>query len=422
MTRRLVLFALLVCAAAVVALVVPLALAARDSAAAQALRAAQSRAQATAELVAGSAAADVPAVLPAAPGGPGALSVVLADGTASGADPGPGTEPVLAAARTGRAVSVEVGSDVVVASPVQGAAGTSVVLVRLAPDDLRARLGRSLAALGGAGLVLLATAGVTAVALARRTAAPIAEVAEVAHRIADGDLSARAPSSGLPEVAAVGQALNRLAGRVQELLDEERRASADLAHRLRTPLTALAVDLDAVDEPAVRDRLRDDLDALQGSVDDIIRTARRPQREGLAARCDAAEVVASRVRFWAVLAEDQQRRLQVTLPGVPVPVRLAREDLEAAIDVALQNAFVHTPEGTALYVEVSPAPSGGGARVVVDDAGPGWGSAPAVAVGSTGVGLEIAARTAEASGGRLVRATAPAGGARLVLELGPPAE
>jgi len=418
-TRRLVLFGLLVCAAAVVALVAPLVVAARDTARATAVEAGQARAQETAVLLAGSPVSAVEGLLPGAPSGPGTLTVVLPDGALLGVLPGVGVEPAVAAARTGRSVNVAVGPDVIAATPAQGPDGTSVVLVRLDAADLRAGLGTSVAALVGAGVVLLAAAAVTALLLARRTTAPLTQVAAVAHQMADGDLDMRAEPSGVPEVADVGVALNRLAGRVQELLDEERQSSADLAHRLRTPLTALAVDLDSVDDPPVRDRLRDDLDAVQASVDEIIHSRRLPEREGLGARCDAVEAVAARTAFWAVLAEDQQRRLDLRLAPGPVWVRLPRHDLEAAVDIALQNVFVHTPEGTAFAVEVTTMP-GGGARLVVCDAGPGWQDEPAGRPGTTGLGLDIAARSATASGGRLLRETGPSGGARVVLELGPP--
>ncbi len=421
MTRRLVLFGLLVCLAAVAALVVPLGVAARDTARAAAIVAAEGRAQETAVLLSGSGVEAVEALLPGAPGGEGTLSVVLPDGGVLGPDPGGGLDPAVAAARTGRAVSVENGSGVIAASPATGPAGTSVVVVALDSADLVAGLGPSVTALVVAGAVLLAAAAVTAVMLARRTAAPLTDIAGIAHEMADGDLDVRAASSGLAEVAAVGVALNRLAGRVQELLHAERRSSADLAHRLRTPLTALAVDLDAVEDEAVRARLRDDLDAVQTSVDEIITSQRRPEREGLRTVCDAVEVVADRTDFWTVLAVDQQRALVVRLAPGPLPVRLPRADLEAAVDIVLQNVFVHTPEGTGMSVQVSPG-QGGGALVAVEDAGPGWSSSLAEGPGSTGLGLDIASRAAEASGGGLRRETVASGGARVVLVLGPPAD
>ncbi len=421
MTRRLVLFGLLVCAAAVAALVVPLAVAARDTVRDSAIDAAESRAQEVAVLLSGSRADAAEALLPGAPSGVGTLAVALPDGRVLGPDLGSGERAAIEAARTGRAVTVENAGGVITASPAMGPDGTTVVLVSLDAADLRAGLGPSLVALLVAGVVLLGAAAVTAVVLARRTSAPLTDMAGVAHEMADGDLDVRAHPSGVPEVAEVGVALNRLAGRVQELLAEERRSSADLAHRLRTPLTALSVDLDAVGDDAVRARLRDDLDAVQTSVDEIITSRRRPEREGLRAASDAVDVVAARTAFWTVLAEDQHRSLDVHLAPGPLWVRLAREDLEAAVDVLLQNVFVHTPDGSGLAVRVEPR-TGGGAVLAVEDSGPGWTAAPTARPGSTGLGLEIASRAAEASGGSLRRESTASGGARVVLDLGPPAD
>ncbi len=421
MTRRLVLFGLLVCAAAVAALVVPLAVAARDTVRDSAIDAAESRAQEVAVLLSGSRADAAEALLPGAPSGVGTLAVALPDGRVLGTDLGSGERAAIEAARTGRAVTVENAGGVITASPAMGPDGTTVVLVSLDAADLRAGLGPSLVALLVAGVVLLGAAAVTAVVLARRTSAPLTDMAGVAHEMADGDLDVRAHPSGVPEVAEVGVALNRLAGRVQELLAEERRSSADLAHRLRTPLTALSVDLDAVGDDAVRARLRDDLDAVQTSVDEIITSRRRPEREGLRAASDAVDVVAARTAFWTVLAEDQHRSLDVHLAPGPLWVRLAREDLEAAVDVLLQNVFVHTPDGSGLAVRVEPR-TGGGAVLAVEDSGPGWASTPTAGPGTTGLGLEIASRAAEASGGSLRKESTASGGARVVLDLGPPAD
>ena len=217
----------------------------------------------------------------------------------------------------------------------------------------------------------------------------------------------------------MGRALNRVSERVQELLAEDRSMTAELAHQMRTPLTVLSVDIDGVTDPAVAERLRDDLDEVQRMVDEIIDTARRPVREGLAARCDAAELVAGRVEFWRVLAEDQGRAFDARLAQGPLWVRLTAEDLSTALDILLQNVFVHTPEGTGLRVSVSPLP-GGEVQVCVADEGAGIQSKESIGPGSTGLGLSIAARLAQASGGRLESTTTPAG-TTATLTLGPPA-
>jgi signal transduction histidine kinase len=304
--------------------------------------------------------------------------------------------------------------------PVRRTDGTAVVEVFVPAAQLRAGVTRTWLVLGGLGLVLFALALLVADRLARSLTRPVTELAATAHRLGSGDLSARVDPAGPAEVREVGTAVNRLAGRIGELLAAEREAAADLAHRLRTPLTALRLDAESLPREH-RERLLDDVDALGRSVDEVINEARRPVREGLRAASDATAVVAERVAFWSVLAEEERRAVQVDLPDRPLPVRVPAADLGAAVDALLGNVFAHTPEGTAFRVAVHPG-AAGGAEVAVSDAGPGL---PASALerghsggGSTGLGLDIARRTAENSGGALQLASSGAG-TTVTLGLGP---
>jgi len=306
--------------------------------------------------------------------------------------------------------------------PVRRADGTAVIEVFVPAAQLRAGVNRTWLVLTGLGVVLLILALLVADRLARSLTRPVTELASTAQRLGSGDLSARATPAGPPEVREVGVAVNRLAGRIGELLTAEREAAADLAHRLRTPLTALRLDVEGL--PAGdRDRLGDDVDALSRSIDEVIAEARRPVREGLGAGSDATAVVGDRIRFWSVLAEEEGRAVSVELPAEPLPVRVAPGDLAAAVDALLGNVFAHTPEGTAVRVAVRRSDDGG-AEVVIADEGPGLPD-PATALergrsggGSTGLGLDIARRTAEASGGT-VRLTSSPAGTTVALELGP---
>jgi signal transduction histidine kinase len=306
--------------------------------------------------------------------------------------------------------------------PVDRAGGTAVIEVFVPRELLRAGVVRAWTVLTGLGLVLLVLALLIADRLARSLTRPVDDLAATAHRLGSGDLSARATPEGPPEVRAVGDALNRLAGRIGELLVAEREAAADLAHRLRTPLTALRLDAEGL-PAAERDRILDDVDALNRTVDAVIAEARRPVREGLGTGCDAAAVVADRVAFWSALAEDEGRPLRVDQPAGPLPVRVPADDLAAAVDALLGNVFAHTPDGTGMSVGVRPR-NGGGAVVTVTDTGPGLDAASLErgrsGGGSTGLGLDIARRTAEASGGAMHVASSPAG-TEVALELGPPA-
>jgi signal transduction histidine kinase len=351
-------------------------------------------------------------------GGARSVAVRWTDGTWLGA---PGALADGAAPTTASVQETAAGTRLV--QPVRRADGTAVVEVFVPADQLRAGVTRTWLVLAGLGIVLLTLALLVADRLARSLTRPVTELARTAHRLGSGDLDARVVPAGPAEVREVGAAVNRLAGRIGELLAEERETAADLAHRLRTPLTALRLDVESL-APRDRERLLDDVDALSRSVDEVISEARRTVREGIGAGCDAGTVVGDRVRFWSVLAEEEQRPVTIEVSPVPLAVRVAAGDLAAAVDALLGNVFAHTPEGTGLAVRVRPR-AGGGAVVVVSDEGPGLPLADAAlergrsGAGSTGLGLDIARRTAEASGGALGLTSSPAG-TDVTLELGPP--
>ena len=248
-------------------------------------------------------------------------------------------------------------------------------------------------------------------------AGPLSNLAGVAHRLAHGDLSARAHPAGSPEIRQVGMGLNLLATQISDLLVAERELVADLSHRLRTPLTAVRVDAESLPDPEDRARLGDDVDRLERAVNSIIWEARQGVRSD--ARCNADEVVAERVRFWAPLADEERRPMDIRLTREHVPVRVSGEDLAAATDALLGNVFAHTPEGCGLTVQLTRRPDGGAVLTVVDD-GPGL-PGPQVlergrsGSGSTGLGLDIVRRVAARSGGSASFGNGTGGGASITV-------
>lgn len=305
--------------------------------------------------------------------------------------------------------------------PVFTSAGTpSVVHVVVPPERLHQGLGTAYAVLAVLAFALVGLATLAADRLGRSFVEPVASVADAARALAAGRLKTRVTPSGPPEVQAVGHGLNTLADRIEELLERERERAADLAHRLRTPLTALRLTTESVHDDVERARLTDVLTSLESTVDTVIREARNPSG-AVVRRCDAAEVTRERAAFWAVLAEEEGRRMTVVVPSGDAPVPTTREDLVDALDAVLGNVFSHTPEGVA--VEVSLRHVSGRVAVVVSDEGPGIeaGSDPVErgqsGAGSTGLGLGIATRVAEEAGGRLDIEASPRGGTRVTIEL-----
>jgi signal transduction histidine kinase len=258
--------------------------------------------------------------------------------------------------------------------------------------------------------------------LARSMTGPIGELAAVSHRLARGELDARATPRGPGEVRDVAGALNHLAARIRELMREERESVADLSHRLRTPLTALRLESETLADPRESARMAAGVDAVERAVDDVIAASRRRAAAGTS---DAAAIVADRVRFWSALAEDTGRTVTTDLAGGPLPVAVGADDLTACVDALLGNVFAHTPDGTGLVVRLT-RPPGGGALLVVADEGPGFADGSGAVRrgvsghGSTGLGLDIAHRAARTSGGDLTLGNAASGGAEVTLRLGPP--
>ena len=131
-----------------------------------------------------------------------------------------------------------------------------IVVETLVPRELlREGVRRAWFVLGLLGVLLVSLSLVVADRLARSITTPITRLAAAAERLAGGDLTARVDPSGPVEVREVGTAINQLAGRIGELLATERESAADLSHRLRTPITALRLDVDALPAGEDRDRL-----------------------------------------------------------------------------------------------------------------------------------------------------------------------
>jgi signal transduction histidine kinase len=269
---------------------------------------------------------------------------------------------------------------------------------------------------------LVAGSVVVADRLAAKVVSSTRNLANVARAFGAGNLEARVEPSGPRELSEAGVSFNTMADRVVATLDAERELAADLSHRLRTPLTALRLDAEALDDGADATRIREAVATLEREVDVIIKTARRPLSERGPEWCDLAEVVADRVQFWGALAEDEHRDCRLAGVGRRVPVGVSRTELVSTVDVLLGNVFRHTAPGTAFAVSVLIL-RGPVAALVIEDAGTGI-PHPRMAVrrgnsggGSTGLGLDIVRRVAETAGGSIRIDTSPMGGARIRVDL-----
>ena len=317
-------------------------------------------------------------------------------------------EPSLRAVYRGGAVNHR-GSVLAVAIPVTANESVIGAVRASAPGAATAaRIWRAWLLMLLSGLGAIALGGLLAWWQARRLAAPLARLATAARRIGDGDFTSAAPRSGLGEIDDVAVALDATAGRLGAALQRERSFSADASHQLRTPLSALRLDLefalldDAVDRGHVEDALGE-VDRLTETIHDLLALARdtHGDREVL----DVGALFDEIETEWHGRLASEGRPLRIARSDDLPPVRVSDAAVRQILSVMVNNAAVHgagvttvTARRTSDCVALDVADEGPGFPGDVERSfarRPDGGS-------QHGIGLALARALAEAEGGRLV--------------------
>ncbi len=199
-------------------------------------------------------------------------------------------------------------------------------------------------------VVLLGVAGIAAaLALAlvqsRRLADPLSRLARSASRLGEGDFSLAPLRSNVPEIDAIGVALDRSAERIDGLLRAERSFSANASHQLRTALTGLQLRIEELStnpDPNVRaeaEAALEQCNRLSSTIDELLALA-RTGRAGIVMGFDLAVLARQHADDVApVLARDGRRI--VVHAAQPVPVVAAVGAVGQVLDVLLGNAACH---------------------------------------------------------------------------------
>ncbi|RLP88828.1 sensor histidine kinase [Micromonospora sp. BL4] len=339
-----------------------------------------------------------------------------------------------------RSLVVDVNGGVVRLDPVVLGDRTAVVEVFVPDSTLGEGAGGTWLLLFAVGAAMAGAAVLVVDRVAARAVDSTRGLVKAALSIGDGDLGVRVEPTGPRELAEAGYAFNRMADRLDAARTDERELVADLSHRLRTPLTVLRLDAEALesDDTSVGSfseaeldrrrgirRIRQAIVTLEGEIDVLIKTTRKAvAHEAGPAMCDVSEVVRDRMVFWAALAGDQNRPHRVNGAQLRIPAPVPRAELAAALDAVIGNVFRYTPQGTAFEVAVSRRD--GYVAIRIDDAGPGIANPDralrrgASDQGSTGLGLDIAKRVSLQANGSVSIDRARLGGASVVMLLADP--
>ena len=281
------------------------------------------------------------------------------------------------------------------------------------------------------GLIVLALGLAAGAVIAAQVGRPIGRLEQVARRVAQGDLAARAEVEGSREQRSLASSFNDMTSRIERLLGAQRDFVADASHQLRTPLTGLRLRLEEAraletDEAvaAELDAAIEEVDRLAHTVGELLVLSRAGERRVAGTAVDLDDVASAAADRWRATAAE--RRIDLLCRHARGgTVWAARADAERALDALIENALAYSPINTT--VEVVSAPG----RIEVRDRGPGLavderaavfarfhrGRAGLTGPPGSGLGLSIARELARGWGGEVTLVNREGGGALATLSL-----
>jgi two-component system, OmpR family, sensor histidine kinase BaeS len=273
--------------------------------------------------------------------------------------------------------------------------------------------------------------------LARTIARPIRDLTAATQAIAQGELGRQVEVRTRDEVGELARSFNQMSSDLAQATALRRRMTADIAHDLRTPLSALLGYTEALNEgkfegsPEIYSVLHQESQHLQRLVDDLHTLSLADAGElPLHRQPTAPEALLERVAR-AHAAQANARKITLSVQTEPKPLSTVEVDPERMVQVLgnlIRNAFRHTPPGgkvtlsaeqqqNQIYLRVRDTGSG----IAPEDLPHIWErlyrADKARSEEGSGLGLAITRSIIEAHGGAIVVQSQPGQGATFTMTL-----
>jgi len=270
----------------------------------------------------------------------------------------------------------------------------------------------------GGGIVSL----LLGVLLTRSLTRPIQELTAASRAIASGDLDQAVPVRSRDELGELATAFNQMSSDLSRARGLRRQMTADIAHELRTPLSIILGQIDALDDGVVPPSPQ----AFAILREETGRLGRLVEELRILSMADAGELTLDRrlVQPRQLLERAQAAHQPLAAAkGVSIRVRGSPDLADAELDPdrllqvlgnLLSNALRHAPSGS--EIELGAESRVAGIQMTVRDNGPGIEAADLPHLfdrfyrtdksrqretGGSGLGLAIAKAIVELHGGRI---------------------
>jgi signal transduction histidine kinase len=260
-------------------------------------------------------------------------------------------------------------------------------------------------------IYLLRFAAVCLIAMVavRFALAPLRRFAAAAEALGRNIYRAPLAEAGPREVRNAAQSFNAMQRQLIDSFAARTRFLSAVSHDLRSPLTRLRLRVEMLPDPASRERLRGDLEDMEGMVRATLDAVQGVEITEPRQRID----LVSMLEGLAEDAREQGHRASVT-GSVRAPIPGFARNLKRCLQNLFDNAIRYGGEASVTVCDVDD----GAVRIVISDNGPGIADAALLervfepyfridsrrsdAPGGTGLGLTIARSVAAAHGGTLV--------------------
>lgn len=204
-------------------------------------------------------------------------------------------------------------------------------------------------------------------AITRMTVSPITRLTRFSETLAAGALDTRTSVTSKDELGRLAHSLNRMAARLQETFDSQKRFISDAAHEMRTPLASMKIAVTGaltniktdVEHQQLLDFLARRISTQERLIADLLLQARADENDSLSSGqpVDITGVITGAAREFDPVFEDRGIRFQVDMrevhPGNRLYVKGDPAQLSRLFSNLIDNAAKNTPSGGQVSVELT---------------------------------------------------------------------